>query len=442
MRIPLTPLLLLCLLAYLPCKATQAAATPQRLLVILLDGFRYDYLNQSGLPLPGFARLAKEGVKAGGLQPDFPSLSYPNYYSLMTGLHTESHGMTGNYMFDVTRQEPFLIGSNPEQFHAHWWDHAEPLWIAATRQNKTSHMYYWPGCEVEIRGLRPTFCRNYTGVPSLDDFRSALNQSLPLLQTGQTDIAAIYFELTDKYGHMYGPFSPEVNGVIRDLDLIVSDLMDQLSDPAMSDVNLMVFSDHGMTKVNPSHVIDISGVLNSSEVIIILEGAALISIYTMPGMEEQVYKKLEAFHPNMTVYRKSDLPERWHYKHGPYVAPLTAVADPGFFIMTALMKQRGYNVTAGTHGYDNVYTDMFGIFLAKGPAFRAGQEVQKLRTVDLYQVMCQILSVRPSPHNGTRSDVTPLLAKHQGSSSASALTLGAGVMLCSLLHGFVGVTLM
>ncbi|XP_076455734.1 glycerophosphocholine cholinephosphodiesterase ENPP6-like [Babylonia areolata] len=424
------------LLAYLPCSmTTEATTSPPRLLLVLLDGFRFDYLNQSGLPLPGFERLASEGVKAGRLVPDFPSLSIPNWYSLMTGLHVESHGMTGNHMHDVKGGDSFLLYQYPHPlFSSKWWQGAEPLWITAARQNKTSHMYYWPGCEVEIRGLRPAFCQNYTGVPSLDDFRSALDQSLSLLQTGQTDIAAVYHELPDYVGHVSGPFSAEMNQTILDLDPIMSDLVDRLSDPAMSGVNLMVFSDHGMTEVDPSHVIDLSQALDPSDYSLVLEGAPLASIYTAPDREEQLFSKLKNHHPNLTVYRKSDLPQRWNFKDGRYVAPLTAVADLGWFIKTPEKKGMTIPLMRGMHGYDNANRDMHGIFLALGPAFRAGQSVERLRNVDLYQVMCHALSIRPSPHNGTRSDVTPLLTSSEDADDTSVLSL---MTLLSLLTLFV-----
>ncbi|KAL8607734.1 hypothetical protein ACOMHN_039407 [Nucella lapillus] len=103
----------------------------------------------------------------------------------------------------------------------------------------------------------------------------------------------------------------------------------------------------------------------------------------------------------------SDLPERWHYTRWPYVLPLTAVADPGFFVVTARGITRGHR---GNHGYDNAHPDMLGIFLAMGPAFKPGQKVERLRNVDLYQIMCRILRLPPYPNNGSRLDVMPLLS--------------------------------
>ncbi|XP_070174224.1 glycerophosphocholine cholinephosphodiesterase ENPP6-like [Littorina saxatilis] len=170
----------------------ESAAQPhQRLLLILLDGFRYDYLEHSDYDFPGFRKVINRGARPKYLIPDFPTLSYPNYYSLMTGLHAEQHGMTGNFMYDVSRRESFLIGSNKEQYHPHWWEGGEPLWVSAVKQNRTCYMYYWPGCEVTIHGVTPTYCRPYKGIPSMEGFRDAITKSLSHLQFEGAGVAGV-----------------------------------------------------------------------------------------------------------------------------------------------------------------------------------------------------------------------------------------------------------
>nr|KAG5703795.1 hypothetical protein BaRGS_009593 [Batillaria attramentaria] len=264
------------------------AQTDQRLLLILLDGFRWDYLDRGGVSLPGFRKVVQRGAKPEYLIPDFPTTSYPNYYSIMTGLHTESHGMTGNYMYDVNRKESFIIGTNHEQFNAHWWNGADPLWTAAVRQNKTVYMYHWPGCEVTIHGLTPTYCLKYTSIPSMDNFRTAITQSLAQLQFQEADVAAIYFELTDSLGHNYGPLSDELMQLLSDLDPIMEYLADSLATYSLSDVNLMIFSDHGMTEVSRSRVINLSDVIQWDDYDAIMDAGALVSIYTKPDTEDKV----------------------------------------------------------------------------------------------------------------------------------------------------------
>ncbi|XP_076455803.1 glycerophosphocholine cholinephosphodiesterase ENPP6-like [Babylonia areolata] len=414
----------------------------QRLLLLLLDGFRYDYLDQEGVDFPGFRKVVEKGSRPEYLIPDFPTLSYPNYYSFMTGLHTERHGMTANYMYDVKRKESFLIGKNPEQFHSHWWDGGEPLWVTAEKQARTCHLYYWPGCEVEIRGTYPTFCRPYRGMPDMSGFRDAITKSLEKLTFRRTDVAGIYFELTDSLGHRYGPGSQRLMEIISDLDPIMGYLADSLENPALSDVNLMVVSDHGMTPVSRHRVIDLTNVISRHDYDSMMTQVAFASIYTKPGRTREVYEQLKGFHPNLTVYRKSDLPDRWHYKHGRYVAPLTAVADLGWFILSPdnrefpVRREDGLPME-GWHGYDNNNRDMMGLFLGMGPAFQRNATSPPIKIVDLYQIMCSVLDIRPSPHSGSWARVLPIVTF-----DVTSLPASSAVTSFCLLHSLAAPLLM
>ncbi|XP_025083655.1 LOW QUALITY PROTEIN: ectonucleotide pyrophosphatase/phosphodiesterase family member 6-like [Pomacea canaliculata] len=390
--------------AHAHAQETEARSA-QKLLLLLLDGARHDYLDHSDTPLPGFKQVTARGVQADYLIPDFPTVSYPNYYSLMTGLHTESHGMTGNYMYDVTKKEKFLIGTNPEQFHSHWWDGGDPLWITAVRQNKTAYMYYWPGCEVQIRELRPTFCQPYKSVPDVRQFQQAVMDGLQKLQRGDADIVGVYFELLDSQGHSYGPLSRQVMDVMKNLDQIMSTLYRPSTHPRLV-MSTCWCSDHGQTRVTPQRVINLVDVIETGDYEAIMGDISVVGIYPKENRENKLYEKLKNVHPNLMVYRKEDLPDRWHYKRGKYVSAITLVADPGWVILhpesrTFPTRQSDGMPKEGWHGYDNNNKDMMGLFFAMGPSFRQNVRVPPLHSVDLYQLMCYILNIQPSPNNGS-----------------------------------------
>ncbi|KAL8618485.1 hypothetical protein ACOMHN_049902 [Nucella lapillus] len=421
----------------------QSSEKRQRLFIIMLDGFRHDYLNQKDFEFPGFKKVIERGAKPEYLVPDFPTLSYPNYYSFMTGLHTEAHSMTGNFMYDVTRKEPFLIGANPEQAHAHWWESGEPLWVTAEKQNRTCALYHWPGCEVEIGGSRPKFCRPYSGVPSMEDFREDIINGLAQMQYLEADVVGIYFELIDSLGHQYGPNSPRIMQAIGDLDPIMGYLADSLATPSLRDVNLLIVSDHGMTSISRKRVINLNDVMTPADYESIFTDVAVASVYTKPGKQHTVYKKLKHFHPNLTVFRKSDLPERWRVKHGRYVAPITAVADNGWFILGPDKQEfpkRSHDDSPmeGWHGFDNTNLDMMGLFIGMGPAFRRNVTSKPIQIVDLYQIMCHALDIQPSRHSGSWSRVADLVTfdvecSHASRTVTSHWTL---VVVTSLLSSF------
>ncbi|KAK7490036.1 hypothetical protein BaRGS_00018736, partial [Batillaria attramentaria] len=283
--------------------------------------------------------------------------------------------------------------------------------------NKKVYMWYWPGCEVEIHGLRPTYCDVYKGDLTMEDLEKALSASVTLLEAGEADIAAIYFEQTDAVGHSSGPFSPELNQVLSNLDPVMSDLADRLAKAELSSVNLIVVSDHGMAQISEKRTINLTEVLVPEDYVTILGYCTVTSIYTTAENENQVYRKLQNFHPHLHVYRRSKLPERWRYKLGKYVPLLTAVADTGWCILTAEQteypKSKDGRNYGGYHGYDNQDTDMYGVFLGMGSgentirivplsiAFKSNVTSDPIHVVDVYQVMCDILGITAAPNNGS-----------------------------------------
>lgn len=401
----LLPVLVL-LLCAAPIEGQGRNSANKRLLVLLVDGFRWDYVDK--YDLANFKRLASDGAKAGYLQNDYPTLSYPNYYTLMTGLHTESHAMTGNYMYDPASGKYFLIGTNQDQYLPMWWDHGEPLWVTAVQQKKTSYMFYWPGCEVTIRGYDPTHCEAYSKVPTIQEVAAALDQGFDLITNGTADMVAVYSEQPDYNGHKYGPDHNNTKMAVQDIDRELGKFLDRLENLEDNEkFNMIIFSDHGMTNIDTARIINITDVLTSETGLYttIMEGAALASVYAPDqAAEDRVYNLLKNFSENMQVYRKEEIPDRFYYKNGPFVSRITCVADLGWTIIQPLnpeFPKKGTVNMKGFHGYDNRERDMRGIFYAYGPYFKPGSQVDHIQAIDPYSVMCNILDLTPAVNNGT-----------------------------------------
>ncbi|EDL78898.1 ectonucleotide pyrophosphatase/phosphodiesterase 6 (predicted), isoform CRA_a [Rattus norvegicus] len=342
------------------------ASAHRKLLVLLLDGFRSDYISEDALAsLPGFREIVNRGVKVDYLTPDFPSLSYPNYYTLMTGRHCEVHQMIGNYMWDPRTNKSFDIGVNRDSLMPLWWNGSEPLWITLMKARRKVYMYYWPGCEVEILGVRPTYCLEYKNVPTDINFANAVSDALDSLKSGRADLAAIYHERIDVEGHHYGPSSPQRKDALKAVDTVLKYMTQWIQERGLqNDLNVILFSDHGMTDIFwMDKVIELS---------------KYISLDDLQQVKDQgpvIYHKLRTVE-HMTVYEKEAIPNRFYYKKGKFVSPLTLVADEGWFIaesrealpfwMNSTGKREGWQ--HGWHGYDNELMDMRGIFLAFGPA--------------------------------------------------------------------------
>ncbi|KAM6999956.1 glycerophosphocholine cholinephosphodiesterase ENPP6 [Tautogolabrus adspersus] len=413
---------LVALLLLLLLGEGQQNLASKPLLVFLIDGFRYDYMDDLHA-LPGFRELVTNGVKVDYMTPDFPSLSYPNYYTLMTGRHCDVHQMTGNYMYDEVSKKEFLIGTNADSRLPLWWDGSEPLWVTLQKQGKKAFMYYWPGCEVEILGVRPSFCEEYVYNPSEKNLTDSIKNALNVLRSGEVSMAAIYYEKIDVEGHHFGPDSQEVKTAVKQLDVAMETLNREIRDRKMEQqLNVVLFSDHGMTKLQwMEKVIELDKHINMSHIRKMLDRGPVVSLWPEESRYQQVYTALSQV-SHMQVYSRQEIPERFHFKAGRFVAPLTLVAEPGWFISEnretlPYWKNRSGEASAwqnGWHGYDNEFIDMRGFFLAKGPDFKSGVRAAPIRAVDVYNLMCRTLGVEPLPNNGSWSRVEYLLRSSGG----------------------------
>ncbi|XP_066488316.1 glycerophosphocholine cholinephosphodiesterase ENPP6 [Tiliqua scincoides] len=420
----------------------RSSLTRRKLLVFLIDGMRHDYISDEALKtLPGFQEIVNRGVKVDYLAPDFPSLSYPNYYTLMTGRHCEVHQMTGNYMWDPTTNTSFDIGVNQESLLPLWWNGSEPLWVTMMKAKRKVFMYYWPGCEVEILGIRPTFCQPYFSVPTDANFSNAVDNAIEFLRSGKADMAAVYYERIDVEGHHHGPSSSQRKSALKAVDDVMLKMTKLIKDKGLqNDLNVILFSDHGMTDIHwMEKVIELRNCINMSDVIQVKDRGPVVSLWPIKEKELEVYNKLKNV-PHMMVYRQESIPSRFYYKNGRFVSPLTLVAEEGWFIVesreTLPFWENGTGKREawqnGWHGYDNELMDMRGVFLAYGPDFKPNFKAAPIRSVDVYNVMCKVAGIEPLPNNGSWSRVECMLKNNanlalslQWSSSVLALILFA-----------------
>ncbi|KAM8939443.1 glycerophosphocholine cholinephosphodiesterase ENPP6 [Pelodytes ibericus] len=409
-------------LSFIILLLTLAALSSARrkLLVFLIDGFRFDYINERELSvLPGFKQIVDSGVKVDYMTPDFPSLSYPNYYSLMTGRHCEVHHMTGNYMWDQKSNKSFNIGTNEDSLLPLWWNGSEPLWVTMEKARRKVSMYYWPGCEVEILGVRPNYCREYYNNPSDANFTKAVYDALQSLRNGDTDLAAVYYERVDVEGHHHGPWSEERKNSTRAVDQVLRNLKEQIREVGLQrDLNVILFSDHGMTDLSwMEKVIELRTYIDMNDIVQMKDRGAVVSLWPAEGKHSTVYNQLKAVQ-HATVYEKEAIPDRFHYKKGQFVSPLTIVAEQEWFITESKEKlpywKKGTNQERqhGWHGYDNELMDMQGFFLAYGPDFKVNFKSSPIKSVDVYNIMCRILGMEALPNNGSWSRVENMLRSH------------------------------
>jgi predicted AlkP superfamily pyrophosphatase or phosphodiesterase len=379
-------------------------------ILVSFDGFRWDYTSKA--PTPNLRGLMARGVQARNLIPGFPSKTFPNHYSIVTGLYPGHHGIVANNIFDAPTGRMFALARREEVRDPMWWG-GTPIWTLLERAGRKSAPLFWPGSEAPHDGVMPSYWQPY------DENRPAnrrVDQVLAWLDlpgAQRPRLLTLYFEDTDSAGHAHGPDSPEVRDAITRDDGYMGRLVDGLTRRGILDrVNIVVVSDHGMRAVDDDHVIVVDDYVSLDDVVI-SDINPTLGIFPKAGKDDEVYRRLAGANPHLKVFRKSEIPERWHYRDHPRIPPIFGVADEGWQVVrratVADIAARRIAGARGTHGYDPQLMSMRAIFIAAGPAFKRGVTVEPFENVSLYNVLARILGVTPAPNDGDPSVAGSLL---------------------------------
>jgi len=386
-----------------------SAAARQTVLLVSIDGFRADYLARGVTPT--LSALAAGGVQA-AMRPSFPSLTFPNHYTLVTGLYPDHHGIVDNTMDDPSLAHPHFTLSDPAANHdPAWWEEATPLWVSVQRQGGHAATLFWPGSETEIHGARPDHWLPYDkGMADSDRVGQVLTW-LDAPEAERPSFLTLYFDKVDTAGHHEGPDSTGVNQALGEVDGAIGQLLDGLKQRGLGGkIDLIIVADHGMAALSPDRTIFIDDIVPPGEIHIVTEGA-MMGLVPAAGAESQVDKALFAAQKHMVCRNKQDMPERLHYGANPRVPPILCLAEAGWVITTHEAAAKRKSPYLGTHGYDNQAPDMAALFIGNGPDFRAGVKHAGFDNVDVYPLMAKLLGVTPEANDGKLADVADML-KH------------------------------
>ncbi|OLY85032.1 putative pyrophosphatase/phosphodiesterase [Smittium mucronatum] len=409
--------------------------------LISIDGFAQDYFSR-GLT-PNIANLGKSGVFADSMMPVFPSVTFPNHYSIATGLYPQEHGIIGNTFYSKRFNATFSY-IEPSQEESRWWL-GEPFWVTAEKNNLISSVDQFPGSEAEIMGYRPTYHTPYDeSIPMLPKM-DKLVDFLQLPEAQRPTFLVSYFVELDNAGHDFGPFSKEVNNTLVQIDSAFKYLVDKLVAKNLFDkVNIIIVSDHGMQQsMVPRDYIFINTLLEQANLIISQNNKKfkcstlkptkekILSVHLRPHAgiypaddkdTMSIYKKLKLVEDTtkFNVYLKKDVPERYVYEYSERIPPILVIANEPYFIQfnateynsSGFTKRSTYlekrqtkeNVPYGAHGYDNTLQNMQAIFIAHGSAFRSPKiptnstNFPAIRAIDVYNIVTKLLKV-PSARN-------------------------------------------
>lgn len=368
-------------------------------ILVSIDAFRPDYMGKGDTPV--LDSLARQGVQA-TMRPSFPTLTFPNHTTLVTGLRPDRNGIVANTMYDPKRPGVRFYSKELESSDPFWWAESEPLWITAEKNGVHAATMFWPGEEAAHGNVRPfdwvRFDPNYTSeqrVRTVTDWMRRPAEIRPRFVT-------IYFDDVDKAGHKFGPAAPETRNAVRLVDRLIGDLKTGL-DRMYQPVDLVIVSDHGMRAIQPERTVSLDRIL-SRESYRLASYGPFATLDPIPGHEEEVARALLAPNPNMTCWRKAEVPARFHYGANPRVGAFVCQAGSGGEVMLGMPTNKG------DHGYEPDDPDMTALFLANGPRFRRDAKIPaKFDNVDLYPMLAGLIGVTPLPNDGNPATLAPLI---------------------------------
>jgi predicted AlkP superfamily pyrophosphatase or phosphodiesterase len=393
-------------------SAAPSNTGPNPLLLISIDGFINEYVERN--ETPNFDRLIREGVKAEYMIPVFPTKTFPNHFTMVTGLYPENHGIIANNFYDEKLDAQFSFGPVDSPNDERWWG-GEPIWITAEKQGLTATTFFWPGSEASYNGVQPTRWVQYDGsVPHearIDSVMNWLDPDGPV----QAHFSTLYFSLVDSEGHEYGPNSNEVDRSVQEMDRLLGVLLDEVQNRGLQDeLNIILTSDHGMSELSEERVIVIDEMISMDDVRMI-DWTPVAMIQPDSGKTNKVYQTLKENEENYRVYRKSELPDRYHFSDHYRIPEIIMIADDGYTIITReRLEERG--VMGGTHGFDHELPSMRTIFVAMGPDFKTGEVAGPFQSIHLYELMSNLLNLEPAPNDGSFEEVKTLLKSEAASS--------------------------
>lgn len=391
---------------------TPAQQDKPYLIMVSIDGLRWDYPDTRHTPT--LSRMAKEGVRAERLLPAFPTQTFPNHYTLVTGLLPAHHGIVANeFQYDRNgqwyRYKESASAGNGKAYGG------EPIWVTAETQGMVSASFFWVGSEADIQGVRPTHWRKYNkdikGTRRVDQVLKWLAEA----PETRPHLYTLYFEMVDDNSHWYGPESKQAKKSVKNVDRYLKRLLKGIRKlPYGDQVNIMVMSDHGQSGYDWTAAPYILNERMSLDGISVVDKGNHVLIYLNqpdPERAETIRDLVNSSWEHGRAWLAEDAPADWHVPDNPRFADVILVADDDYAVVSS--KERIPKIPLGAHGWKPEDPDMHGVFIATGPQFKSGTRIGPMQNVDVYPLAVKVLGLeQPENIDGRLERVSSVLAGH------------------------------
>ncbi len=389
------------------CNYQQPENDNQPYLIMLsLDGFRWDYTNNAYTPT--FDSLRNTGVVADAIIPAFPSKTFPNHYTMATGLYPDNHGIVLNGFYAIDLQRDYNKDDKSTVADSSFYS-GEPIWSTAELQGTTTASLFWVGSEATINGKRPTYCKKYDESLPFEARIDTVYNWLTLPVDKRPHLILWYYHEPDGIGHYKGPESKELISEIEKLDKYLGDFFKKMRTlPNFNNLNFIVTSDHGMGEISENKVVILDNLIDTADLDFYDGWNPVWNIKAKNGKKEKVYNSLVQS-DKLQVWYSDSIPERLNYGNNERTLDITVAAIPKWSIYWSW--QIGSN--KGAHGYDNTNKDMYGIFFAAGPAFKKNYSFPAFENINLYPLVAEIMNLKPATTDGKLENVEDMLIKNE-----------------------------
>ncbi len=385
------------------CRNSDPKSAERYVVVLSMDGFRWDYPTMTSTPV--LDSIEKIGVRASSFKPAFPSKTFPNHYSLATGLYPDNHGIVANNFYVEELDLVFRLGDRTTVEDGRFYG-GEPIWQTAEKSGIKAATFFWVGSEATVNGHQPTYWKIYDGSITNEDRADTVIAWLNLPREKRPGLIMWYFSEPDAIGHRYGPGAPEVNNMVTNLDSLLGVFISKMNElPHASKIDFIILSDHGMSSISSDRAIDLSSHIKQEWVERSHGGNPAILVKAKEGYIDSILTVL-ADVPNLSAWKTADIPERLNYGKNPRTMDILILADNTWSIGWG---SRRSEYSGGTHGYDNDEMDMHAIYYAFGPSFKKGHKHEMIEVVDLYPLIAHLLNLKPAQVDGKLSRTKGML---------------------------------
>jgi alkaline phosphatase D len=394
--------LLVLILGYsLACTKQHQEKRPY-VIVLSMDGFRWDYPQKA--PTPNLDLIAKKGVKAQRLIPRFPTKTFPNHYSIATGLYVDNHGIVLNNFHATDLGQDYNKGDRSTVEDGRFYG-GEPIWVTAEKQGLKSATFFWVGSEAEVDDVAPSFQKKYDHKFPFSQRIDSVVHWISLPEAQRPQLIMWYMDEPDGSGHRFGPEGEDLKEVITRMDSLVGVFVRAIESlPHADEINIIVLSDHGMAQLSPEKRVFLDHFVDTAMLEVIDGWNPNFNLKVKEGFQDTVFDQLRKAN-NIKAWKSGTLPERFVYGNHIRCHDIVIVADSGWSVYWSW----AIGSESGAHGFDNENTDMHAIFYAKGPNFKKGYVSEPLHNIDIYPLIANILNIQPAQVDGKLERIRHIL---------------------------------